>query len=182
MADAFDPYYTWLAIPKAEQPPDHYRLLGLPRYEENLDVISNAMDQRSAYLRTLQTGKHAVESQRLLNEVAAAAGCLLNRERKSAYDIQLREQETLRARLAAAMPLGVGGRASLKPHTPPPCCHGLKVSPSSCRPFLPQRRTCPAAAEHVADRGGDCRAGCSRDPCCRRAGGSAATANPWSKT
>ena len=115
MADAFDPYYTWLAIPKAEQPPDHYRLLGLPRYEENLDVISNAMDQRSAYLRTLQTGKHAVESQRLLNEVAAAAGCLLSRERKSAYDIQLREQEELRANSLAATPIGVGSQRALKP-------------------------------------------------------------------
>ena len=99
MTDQFDPYYNWLAIPKHESAnggPDHYRLLGVPRYEENPDVISNAADQRSHYLRTLQTGKHSSESQRLLNEVAAAAGCLLNPERKAAYDRQLRAQDAVR--------------------------------------------------------------------------------------
>lgn len=96
MTDQFDPYHSWLAIPKHEQPADHYRLLGLPRYEESPDVISNAADQRSHFLRTVQTGRHSAESQRLLNEVAAAAGCLLNPERKAAYDRQLRALEAQR--------------------------------------------------------------------------------------
>jgi len=87
---AFDPYYTWLAIPPEEQPPDHYRLLGLRKLEENPDVIQNAADQRMAHLRTFQTGKHAELSQKMLNEVAAAKVCLLNPTKKAAYDQQLR--------------------------------------------------------------------------------------------
>jgi len=119
MTDLFDPYYNWLAIPPREQPPDHYRLLGLPRYEENPNVISNAMDQRSAYLRTLQTGKHAADSQRLLNEVAAAAGCLLNVERKAAYDRQLRDEEAQRPQPARAAPeFDLATRPALKPQYP----------------------------------------------------------------
>ena len=29
MAANFDPYYKWLGIPPEEQPPNHYRLLGI---------------------------------------------------------------------------------------------------------------------------------------------------------
>ena len=28
---AFDPYHKWLGIPPKQQPPDHYRLLGVER-------------------------------------------------------------------------------------------------------------------------------------------------------
>ena len=38
MAD-FDPYYQWLAIPLKDQPPNHYRLLGVETFESNADVI-----------------------------------------------------------------------------------------------------------------------------------------------
>lgn len=29
----FDPYEQWLGIPPSEQPPDHYRFLGLSLFE-----------------------------------------------------------------------------------------------------------------------------------------------------
>lgn len=95
MAVAFDPYYTWLGIPPEEQPPDHYCLLGVRQFEPSSEVIRNAADQRLAYLRTLQVGARSKESQLLLNEVAAAASCLLLPEKRRTYDKQLR------ARLAA---------------------------------------------------------------------------------
>ena len=38
----FDPYHQWLGIPAAEQPPNHYRLLGVPLLESDLDVIEVA--------------------------------------------------------------------------------------------------------------------------------------------
>ena len=88
---AFDPYHRWLGIPSEEQPPNHYRLLGLVQYEGDLEVIENAANQRMAYLRSFQTGRRASDSQRLLNEVAAARVCLLNAEKKAAYDAGLRE-------------------------------------------------------------------------------------------
>ncbi len=91
MAEKFDPYYQWLGIPANEQPPHHYRLLGIALFEENPTVIGNAADRQMAHLRTFQGGKHVAESQRLLNEVAAARICLLTPVKKSMYDEVLRE-------------------------------------------------------------------------------------------
>ena len=87
--DRFDPYHLWLGIPPHKQPPDHYALLGLEPFEADAAVIENAADQRMAHLRSRQTGPHGVLSQRLLNEVAAARLCLLQPDRKAAYDEQL---------------------------------------------------------------------------------------------
>lgn len=100
MASEFDPYYQWLGIPPKHQPPNHYRLLGVELFEENLEVIQHAADQRMAHLRNFQTGKRAAVSQRLLNEVAAAKLCLLNPEKKTAYDGHLR------ARVPPPLPVG----------------------------------------------------------------------------
>ena len=38
----FDPYWQWLGIAPHEQPADHYRLLGLPRYENDPAKIAAA--------------------------------------------------------------------------------------------------------------------------------------------
>ena len=46
----FDPLHKWLGIGPAEQPPNAYRLLGVPAFENDPDVISNAADQRMAHL------------------------------------------------------------------------------------------------------------------------------------
>ncbi|MBP3695456.1 MAG: hypothetical protein J6J31_13595 [Thermoguttaceae bacterium] len=89
MSNAFDPYYTWLGISPAEQPPNHYRLLGIPLYENNPDVISNAADRQMAHIRTFQGGKHSGDSQRLLNELSAARVVLLDPAKRAAYDAQL---------------------------------------------------------------------------------------------
>lgn len=90
--DAFDPYRIWLGIPAEEQPPNHYRLLAIPLFESDLDVISNARDARMAHVKNYQTGKRAALSQRLLNELSAASICLLSPDKKSQYDAQLRKE------------------------------------------------------------------------------------------
>ena len=90
MADAFDPYYEWLGIPRKDQPPNHYRLLGIEVYEENLNVIERAADRQMSHLRTFQVGKHGQQSQKLLNVISAARICLLHPDKKQAYDEQLR--------------------------------------------------------------------------------------------
>lgn len=92
MPEPFDPYYTWLAIPPQEQPPNLYRLLGLSLFESNPEVIQHAADQRMGHLRSFQTSRYAAASQKLLNEVAAARLCLLNARRKAAYDARLRKK------------------------------------------------------------------------------------------
>ncbi len=90
MSDSFDPYHRWLGIPSEDQPPNHYRLLGIDLFEDQPEVIEYAASRQMAHLRTFQVGPHAALSQRLINEVAAAKRCLLKAEKKAAYDGFLR--------------------------------------------------------------------------------------------
>ncbi len=91
-AGEFDPYHKWLGISPEEQPANHYRLLGLKPFEDDADVIDAAAERQMSYLHQIAAGPHLAESQRLLNELAAARLCLLNEEKKAAYDAQLRDE------------------------------------------------------------------------------------------
>lgn len=113
---SFDPYYKWLGIAPTEQPPNHYRLLGINLFESDPDVIQAAADQRMIHLRSFQTGQHGTLSQKLLNEVSAAKICLLKVDRRAAYDAGLRGQ--LAARQAAAMPPSVAAAPPPLPTAP----------------------------------------------------------------
>ena len=86
----FDPYHKWLGIPPAEQPPHHYRLLSVPPFEADLEVIEAAADRQMTYVRQCATGPYMKESQQLLNELAAARVCLLNPAKKKTYDGELK--------------------------------------------------------------------------------------------
>ncbi|HEX7376976.1 MAG TPA: hypothetical protein VF278_07680, partial [Pirellulales bacterium] len=86
MPEAFDGYRKWLGIPPKDQPPNHYRLLGIERFEDDPDVIDAAADQRMAHVRTYQTGKNSALSQKILNELSAARICLLDPQKKESYD------------------------------------------------------------------------------------------------
>jgi hypothetical protein len=90
MSDVFDPYRKWLGIPPAEQPPHHYRLLGIGLFEDDADTIAIAADRQMGHVRTFQTGPHSALSQKLLNELAAARLALLDPKKRAAYDEQLR--------------------------------------------------------------------------------------------
>jgi serine/threonine protein kinase len=92
MPAEFDPYHRWLGIPPREQPPNHYRLLGVQIFEQDADVIETAADQRTTNLRLHEDGKHGALAQRLLKEVSEAEVCLLLPERKAKYDEKLRRQ------------------------------------------------------------------------------------------
>ena len=85
-----DPYYHWLGIPPGEQPPNHYRLLGLTLFETHLEAICNAADRQMAHVRTFQSGPQAALSQQILREIAVARICLLDPAKKAAYDAELR--------------------------------------------------------------------------------------------
>jgi hypothetical protein len=86
MAERFDPYYKWLGIPPKDQPPNHYRLLGLELFESDPEVIDAAANRQMAYVHEAATGEYFKESQRILNELAAARRCLLDAQKKAAYD------------------------------------------------------------------------------------------------
>lgn len=141
VAGVFDPYHRWLGIPPSEQPPDHYRLLGLVRYESDPEVIENAANQRMAHLRSFQTSRHAAQSQKLLNEVAAARVCLLNPDKKADYDERLRLVETPLPVSAAPPPL-----ASTTPLPPPARSRRLVL-------FLPLRAWMESWMERLSSPG-----------------------------
>ena len=124
MNENFDPYYKWLGIAPAEQPPNHYRLLGLNLFEADLDVIENASDRQMTHLRSFQTGPRMRECQQLLNEVAAARVLLLNVHNKQAYD------QTL--------------QASLNPVDLPPNANAIPLTPGDTLPPVVSQ---PAASQ-----------------------------------
>ncbi len=88
-------YYYWLDIPPEDQPPTHYRLLGLDVFESDPNAIAEAADQRVAHIRTYLNGPHWETSHKLLGELAAARQCLLNPLAKQQYDEQLRQASCL---------------------------------------------------------------------------------------
>jgi hypothetical protein len=127
MSDDFDPYLDWLGIDPEERPADHYRLLGIVRFESRFDAIRAAADQRMSHVRKYQTGPKSLYTQKVLNDLAAARLCLLDPSTKASYDAALRAKE------AAARP------------GPRPATHaGGPVSPSSPLPQRPpQQATIP---------------------------------------
>lgn len=100
----FDPYHKWLGILPKDQPPHHYRLLGIELFEADPDVIDSAADKQMTYLRSCASGPHVALSQKLLNEVAAARVCLLNAEKKRAYDTELTKKLAQHGPLASLLP------------------------------------------------------------------------------
>jgi len=81
-----DPYYEWLGIPPKDQPPNHYRLLGLELFEENRNVIDAAANRQMSFIKEYQAGADSALSQKLLNQLSAARICLLSPATKTAYD------------------------------------------------------------------------------------------------
>lgn len=88
-ASEFDGHHRWLGIPKREQPPHHYRLLGISPFEDDPDVIATAAGARLTTLRQQQSGPHFELCTRLLNEVSQVRLCLLNPDKKAVYDARL---------------------------------------------------------------------------------------------
>ena len=149
MSNTFDPYHTWLGIAPSEQPPNHYRLLGIALFEESRDVISNAADRQMAHIRTFQSGKHSAESQKLLNELSAARVTLLDPKKRADYDAKLRATmyppapvapPQYQMRMGQQMPpqqMGMGG-VPVPPPAPParPMPPAPPAPPVSAPPIL----------------------------------------------
>src|SRR5262245_15474043 len=86
----YDVYHLWLGISPEEQPPDYYRLLGVPLFEQNADVIRNAADRQLSHVKRLAVNQFTQVGQQLLDEIAAAKICLLRPEKREVYDAKLR--------------------------------------------------------------------------------------------
>jgi len=93
MVAEFNPYRTLLKIDSDDSPPDHYTLLGISHFEPDSEAIENAAEKRISFLQDLANSEYLDESQKLLNEVAAARRCLLSPHEKIAYDEGLRRRQ-----------------------------------------------------------------------------------------
>ena len=107
MAETFNPYHKWLGIPPVEMPADCYRLLGIARFEHDVEVIQAAADQRTTYLKTYQWGKYAQIARK-----TAKTGCgrrqLPSRPRETRiYDHRLRTKPVASQQLAMRPPARV---------------------------------------------------------------------------
>ncbi len=91
MATAFDPYHRWLSIPPSEQPPNHYRLLGLEEFEASFEVIGNAAERQITHVRPHLQLPLRPYATNLIRELDVARKCLLDPEAKLAYDSWLEQ-------------------------------------------------------------------------------------------
>ncbi len=140
MSGSFDGYHVWLGIPSSEQPPNHYRLLGIALFEADLDVIDHAADRQMAHVRTFQAGKNGAASQQILNELSVARISLLNPSKKAAYD------EQLRAKLHAVPKAVPVSPATALPRATPIDTSLLKAQPVAKSPSLSNVRASASAA------------------------------------
>lgn len=95
---AFSPYHKWLGIPAKDCPPNYYRLLNIELFETDLDVIEGAADKQISFVRQYQSGEHAADAAKVLNELARARLCLLVPKKKEEYDAKLREEFSISSR------------------------------------------------------------------------------------
>jgi len=104
MHNPFDPYWQWLAIPPAEQPPDHYRILGLRLFETDGPTIAQAARARIEHVHACHDGSHPEAAERVLEHLAAARDTLLSPDLKAQYDNLLAQRESARVPQPAAPP------------------------------------------------------------------------------
>lgn len=100
-----DLYSAWLKIPPGVRPPDHYALLGLPRFCNDLEKIDAATQQRLDALDRYALHPDLVKRdacQQMMNEVARARVVLINPQKRRAYDLTFPPAEAPTARTAEA--------------------------------------------------------------------------------
>lgn len=93
MDQEFDPYLELLGIPKAEQPPNCYRLLGIPEYTSNKQVIANGAARQMQFLRRVGGDRYMDEVQNILNEISKVRIILLDDEKRAEYNRNLKAKE-----------------------------------------------------------------------------------------
>ena len=109
----FDPYHSWLAIPKDKRPPTHYQLLGISPDEQDADAIEAAILQRTAYVRNYQAGVHRDVACKVLDEIAQAAVTIRDPSKRQKYDADLARLHRGQRRELAQVKAGAGGLPSV---------------------------------------------------------------------
>ena len=84
-----DVYKEWLGLPEGTRPPDHYTLLRLLQFEDDMEKIRTNYRKLNAHVRKYSMGQYLLQSQELLNEMAKAMLCLTDPDGKREYDQSL---------------------------------------------------------------------------------------------
>jgi hypothetical protein len=79
---------SWLGLPTAPWPPDHYTLLGLAPGEADVQRIEQQVHERLARVRQQQLA-NPEQATEAMNRIAQAFVCLTDAKAKQAYDTQL---------------------------------------------------------------------------------------------
>src|SRR4051812_44970794 len=118
----FNAYTQWLGIPPQEQPPTHYRLLGIKPLEADAAAIDAAARKVAELIKSKAVEPYVGAAKKLLIEVAAARTCLLDSDTKTEYDQSLQDRPVAAAQAAApAAPLRpIPIRPAAKPGPAPP--------------------------------------------------------------
>jgi hypothetical protein len=101
----------WFGLTAGDWPPDHYRLLGLERGEEDTGLIEKRVHEKLDEVRRYQC-LHPGPATEAMNRLAQAFGCLTDDAQKRIYDeIVL----GLKPKPAPAAPAQLGGETSPRP-------------------------------------------------------------------
>ncbi len=89
MLDLSTALHEWLAIPKDEQPADHYRLIGVRRFESDMNIVIACAEQRLRFLAQFDGTENAATAAELRQMLETARNELLIPTSKQAYDATL---------------------------------------------------------------------------------------------
>jgi formylglycine-generating enzyme required for sulfatase activity len=134
----FDAYHKWMGIPPEDQPADHYRLLGLVRFESDRDVIDASVNKQMSYLRICAKGEHGDLAEEILNQVSQARLCLLDARQKRVYDARLRGS-------ASAAPQTLTANRSIETETVPGADRLSRENAASASDSVPGRNRATAS-------------------------------------
>jgi hypothetical protein len=143
-ATNIDAYAQWLGIPACEQPPHHYRLLGVAVFEADPQAILGAAQRQTALVSAHLGGAAADSARGILAELAAAQACLLDPQQKAAYDRAL-AWESQHDQVAAST---AAGRAAGVVHRPAP---RSKAGNSAHTATAAASAAVPSAAQEAED-------------------------------
>jgi len=85
----YDPVRELIGIGCDPADCDHYRLLGLPAFVDDVAQIDRAYENRYASIRRYEVGAYGDQATALMKEVSNAYTCLRNPESKQRYDAEL---------------------------------------------------------------------------------------------
>ncbi len=98
MSETLDVYRDWLKITATNRPLNHYQLLRLRQFEDDVAKIRDHYRKLAAHVRKFLGGPHAEQAQSLLGELARAMLCLTDLQRKEEYDASLGRTEAATTR------------------------------------------------------------------------------------